>query len=121
MANEDLVLQRPQKKKCQRGKSKQAVQPSAYVLCGEHGGFIQDDYISVCFQCPNQTANSSLLIYTKVCPLPRSSLCYIKVCQGGYRQQRIHTFDSHKNQALFNKFYQSTPLEKKMFLSAHSL
>lgn len=29
----------PTKKKCQRGKSKQAVQPSVYVLCGEHGGF----------------------------------------------------------------------------------
>lgn len=40
MANEDLVPPTPtkkKKKKCQRGKSKQAVQPSVYVPRGEHG------------------------------------------------------------------------------------
>lgn len=102
----------PTKKKCQRGKSKQAVQPSVYVLCGEHGGFIQDNYISVCFQCPNQTANSSLLIYTKVCPLPRSSLCYIKVWQGDSASTHLILT---RTKLCLKSFIKVLPWKKKCF------
>lgn len=105
VANMDLVLQRPQKR-CQRGKSKQAVQPSVYVLWLCHRRewfFIQDNWINVCCQCPNQTTVYCFLsVQCQALHIVRN-----KTGQGGYRHQFTRLILTTPKLCLTTEFSQS--------------